>query len=1036
MKKISYFLSNNKLIVNIITIMIFLIGIVSLLGIKQDLFPDVTMDAVNVSAFYPGASAKDVEINVLIPIERKIKTISGIDNYTSIAMENRGNILIEIDQNESDPKTIKDKIYRELASVPDLPDEVEDLEIMDLDPRLKGVYEFGVYLDDDKLTEKELYDYVDKLEIDLLQLPGISDVNIEGYRKREIKINVLLEKMKEKYISLLDIVNSIKNRNVRVPSGTIQSVEGEHSIVTIGEFRDPMDVSDVIIRSNFEREQVTIKDIANIEDGFEKEKIKININNHKGVSINVVKESNADIVKTANIIKKYLSKAEKSVPEGIKLTTISDQSITIKSMLDIVTFNAIIGFILVFIILSIFLMDIKVSFWTAFGIPIVLLVTFTFMKIFGFSINIISLGAIAMLIGIIVDNNIVIAESIYKYRSLDYNHVEASYLGLKEVFLPVLASTLTTVVAFIPLLLMGGIMGKIVFVIPIIVIVALVVSVFESCFLMPAHLSHSKTKKQEKKKVKWYQIMENIYEKLLKRILRYRYFILLFFILFLFFAFAISGNTIKKFVVSDDDSSDLIMIKLEADDGKSLDQTYELIQKVEKKIQQKIKAENIISVKSSVGHHNTDIKKSNEGYFKNWALINIQLIPQVDRKINTNEIMNDLRTEINLEDMKEFKKIEIKKQLLAADTGEAVNVKILGNNEDESKKAADEIKSFIKGIEGVVNVEDNYSSAKKELILKFDYSKMASFNLNVQSVAQTVKTAYEGTVATSKQTLDNILDFRVQIANHKSVEKNEDFLMDLLISNNQGKLIRLKDIAMPIYEKSATSIEHKDGEKALIITADFSDPNLTSMEIMNKIQKNFINIEDKYPGVSLSFGGEAENTMESISDLIISFIIALILVYFIMVILFKNLTQPFLIMISIPFGVAGALLAFTAHGMPLSFFGMIGIIGLAGVVVNSCIIMVDCINKSLKDFEGKELISIIASAAKDRLRPVLLTTMTTVFGLLPTAYGIGGSSPLITPIAISLAYGLLFSILLTLIFIPTVYLIRMDLFKYKRKEIR
>ena len=260
--------------------------------------------------------------------------------------------------------------------------------------------------------------------------------------------------------------------------------------------------------------------------------------------------------------------------------------------------------------------------------------------------------------------------------------------------------------------------------------------------------------------------------------------------------------------------------------------------------------------------------------------------------------------------------------------------------------------------------------------------------------------------------------------------------MDLLISNNQGKLIRLKDIAMPIYEKSATSIEHKDGEKALIITADFSDPNLTSMEIMNKIQKNFINIEDKYPGVSLSFGGEAENTMESISDLIISFIIALILVYFIMVILFKNLTQPFLIMISIPFGVAGALLAFTAHGMPLSFFGMIGIIGLAGVVVNSCIIMVDCINKSLKDFEGKELISIIASAAKDRLRPVLLTTMTTVFGLLPTAYGIGGSSPLITPIAISLAYGLLFSILLTLIFIPTVYLIRMDLFKYKRKEIR
>ncbi|MCG8572273.1 MAG: efflux RND transporter permease subunit [Spirochaetes bacterium] len=1094
MKKLIEYFARHKLVVSILTVFIFIVGLISLLGIKQEVFPDVSMDAINVTAVYPGASAKDVEINVVIPIERKLQAISGIDNFTSISMENQGRVFIEIDEDVENKQSVKDEIFRELSNVAGLPDEVDDLNIHEMNSKLKEVYEIGVYIDpppiknqdfvkmlnqipsksDQKMVENafeldqkkhelyikkgissadqikiaelinqtgykyklvshtELYQFIDQLEKQLLNVGGVSDIRLNGYRDREIKINVIPEKMDQYYISFNDIVNSIKKRNVRVPGGTMESDNGEYSIVTVGEFIDPMEIKDVIIRSNYEQQRITIDDIAEIEDGFEKENIQIRINNNSGVTLEVIKKGEADIIVTTDNIKAFLNKA--NIPEGISITKIMDDSLSIKTLLRIVMNNAIIGFLMVFVLILIFLKDPKTSLWTAFGIPISLLITFTCMRLMDISMNMISLGALAMLLGIIVDDSIVVSESIYKYRAKGFKPIEAAYLGVKDVAAPVLVSILTTIVAFIPLYLIKGMMGKFIVIFPTIVIIALLASLFESLFFLPAHLIHSNKKKkgkdgkEKKLEPKWFKVVEKGYKKFLTIVLKFRYLVLALFIGFFIFTISLSSETIRNFVLIEDDSSDAISLKLEALEGSNLDKTSEYISLVESVLQEEIKPEELLSIKSTIGHHN-DNPRVEEGKHTNWAIIRVNLVPRANRQRDTFEITRELRKKINSDKIPVFTKIEIEEVYMAPDPGKPVNVKLIGNNDKKVKTLGYKIKDYLYTIDGITNIEDSSETVRKEWKIHFDYYKMAQLGIDVDTVAQTVRTAFEGTKATSLQYTDKDLDFRVQLVskNGTAKEKNQDYLLNLLVPNKTGRLLKLKDVASLSLVESEFSIEHEDGDRTFTITADLNTNDLTSMQILQMVQKEFGEEIDQHSDIFLDFGGEAMESQESLRDLGLAFLVAILLIYFILILLFNDLSQPFLIMLAIPFGIVGALLAFVAHSMPLSFMGIIGIIGLCGVVVNDCVVMVSFINKQMKNTDLSTFKTAIVDGAKERLRPVILTTITTVAGLLPTAYGIGGKSPMITPIAIAIAYGLLFATLLTLIFIPSIYCIRLDI---------
>ena len=1021
MERLFRFLENNKLLINVIILSIIIISVISMFQIKQDLIPQASPDVISATIFYPGAAAKDVEQNAIIPIENKLKNIIGIKEYNSISLENSGRVVIYIDQNADNVKSVKDEIFRELNNIPYLTEEVEGVIVKDLNPKLRPVYEIGIYpKKGSNITKKELYDFIDGLEDELLDIKEVGDITKEGYSDREIKIKVNPERIDNYYISLNEIIDSIKIRNVRSLGGSLQSVHRDKNIVTIGEFEDPLDVGEVIIRSDFEGNRVIINDIAKIEDDYKRKNVEIKINGNDGVTLKIIKKADADIVKTVKKIKKYLNSIRYVIPENIEISRISDASLSIVSLLKVLKSNALIGFIFVFIILFIFLQDFRTSFWIAFGIPFVIMITIIILNQIGFSLNLISLLALITLMGMLVDDGIVISEIIYEYKSKGMPPIEAAIKGTKDVIAPVAVSSITTIVAFLPMLSMGGMMGKFIFVFPIIVAITLLASLLEAGTFLPIHLAHSKIRKN--KKANWFDPIAKAYERILSILLKWRYLILLIFIILFIFTIKIVQKPVKNFVLLDDDSSDKILIKLEAETGINLSTTSNYTKKIEKIITNKIKPEELISTKTSVGHHITNGMK-NKGYHENWALIEVNLVPLTERERNADEIIDKLRNNINTKSIHEFKKIIMQKEVFGPPMGDPVDIKLISKDEGKVLTLMKGIEDYLKTIDGVIDIDNDQKRNKDEIKIDFDYKKMAKLGINVSTVANIVRTAYEGVIATTIIKSNEELDFRVQIDD--SFQTNEVFLQNLLIPNIKGNLVKLKDIASFINDKSSASINHYNGNKVITVTANIDQTITTSRKVTKEVRKMY---KGNIPGVKILFGGESSETKDTIKDLAFSFLLSIILIYFILIVLFKSISQPLLIMMTIPFAIAGALIGLVLSGFPLSLMAAIGIIGLCGVVVNDNIVMIDFINKIFKENKGKrKIISLIAEGAKKRLRPVILTTVTTIAALIPTIYGIGGYAGRITPVAIIMAYGLAFDTLVTLIYLPCLYLIRIDI---------
>ncbi|TYB31159.1 MAG: efflux RND transporter permease subunit [Candidatus Mcinerneyibacterium aminivorans] len=1027
MKLLKYF-TKNKILVNLIIILIIAVGIFSLNRLGKDIIPTVEMDSMIINVVYPGASPSDVEINAVVPIENELDQISGIEEYTSFSIENSATIYVTLDDELDDVKSVKDEVYRNISpnNIENFPEEVENLQIFDVNPKQMEVFRLSITpKNESEVKEKELYNFADKIEDNLQKIEGVAEVRKRGYREREILVNVFPEKMRNYYVSLNNIVGSIKSRNVRSTGGSIQSVKKEQTIVTIGEFQNPMDVKDVIIRSSFEKKRVRIRDIANVVDGFKEKTEIVRVNQKQSVILGIVKKENADVVKTANRVKEFIKNSEKRFPEKFKIMGVEDKSLSITSLLNVVSSNAVLGFLLVVFVLLVFL-DFKTSFWTAFGIPLSMLMVFSFMYIEGITLNVITLSAIITVLGMLVDHGIVISEVIYENKVKGMNSFDATIEGVKKVFYPVTVTILTTIAAFLPLMAIKGKMGKVIYVFPVVVTATLIASFFEATVILPNHLAGGKTKKNKKKK-KWFEFLQNVYKYLLKKALRYRYLVLGLFIAIFFGTIFISRSTLQKFVLFWDDSSDKIYINLEAAEGTSLETTKEYTKKVENIVLKEVPERERVSMITNIGNH-TVKRIDSKGDHTNWSQIVLNLVPVTERERIAQEVIRDLRSKINVEKLENFEMIAFEKEEMGPPTGDPVDVKIVYRDEEEGIKFQRNIEKFLSNIDGVYNIENDREGTEEEIKIEFDYERLAQLGLDVVNVANTVRTAYQGSIATSIMTTEDELDFRVQVDDTYQMDRK--FLNRLLVPNNQGRLIRLEQVAKLVTRESQNTINHYNGDRVITINAQVDPDKLTSRQISRRINKKFRPMAMKNQNIDLVMGGEAKETRESMRGALFAFGLAALLIYFLLVMLFNSISQPFMIMMAVPFGIVGALFAFYLHGIPLNFMGIIGIIGLSGVVVNDSVIMVDFINQVYRETEtDQNIIMDIIDGAKQRFRPVVLTTVTTVAGLLPTVYGIGGSATMIVPTVMAIAYGLLFATLITLIFIPSIYMVNVDIKK-------
>ncbi|WP_028330707.1 efflux RND transporter permease subunit [Brachyspira alvinipulli] len=1041
MERIIVFFAKKTMLVNIIVMAILFVGGYYYFNLQKESIPSTDLDKMLIAVTYPGATPLDVEQNAVIPIEEELQGISGIDEYETTIIENVAIIIVTLDETLPDRQPVKDEVFRQMQNVPDLSEDVEEVTTYDLNPNKKSIYTLAVHFKEGMSgNERELFDVSQMLENELVRLEGVGEIRIDGRTDPEIKVYVDPIKMQQNYIALSDVVNALSVRNVRATGGDMESGGKEQTVVTYGEFENPLDASNAVIRSTFNGQRVRVSDIGHVEEGFEDKTVYMRVNRASGYSLSVVKNENADILKTINVVNQYLKDNADLIPENIQVTPMGDDSRTIKSLLDIVTSNLIQGFIVIFITLIIFL-DFKSAMFTSLGMIITMFACFIYMKVTGITFNMMSLAAIITVLGMIVDNSIVVSENIFNFKQAGYKGLEATRLAVSDVVMPMLASTLTTVAAFFPMLTISGIMGKILNIFPKIVIFTLVMSMLQAILLLPNQLQDKEDKyksyKPPKKKSRFKNPLDfdkdALFDKMkipfgaaLEKLIHIRYIVVGAFVALLIASVFLAQNSFKNFVLIYDTSADTIVINIEMPTGTTKEVTTKEIAKIEDVIAKVVKPEELVALYSLVGKQvDQEVVSEEKG---SLAGIMVYLVPAAERNRTADELVVLINEELDKTDIRQTVPIFSMDTKGSVDPGDPVDIRIVGNKTELAKQAKVEIKDFLATIPGVINIDDDDKVGKEELRIMLDYDKIAELGVDVATVANEARAAYYGIEATYIQELENKLNFRVVFDDKYTYDMQ--YLTNLLIPNSSRRLLYLHNLATIQTADGLATLKHYNGERTIKITADIEYGKNTSQKVMNAVREKFKDFSKQYRGLKLVFGGEAKETVKALKQLAFSFAMAFIFVYIVLLLQLNRFIQPIMIMIIIPFGLIGVLLGFAIHRMPLSFMGVVGIIGLAGVVVNNGIILVDLINKLIDEgVEGgkKGVAKAIVDGAKQRLRPVFLTTVTTVIGLLPTVYGIGGRADIIIPIVMALAYGLLFASLLTLIFLPCMFMIMFDL---------
>jgi len=1018
MKRFFRFFAERHLLAILITLMIVLLGLNSLRTIRRDMFPEVDFGEMFVNTRYPGASPEDVELNVTNKIEEQLKEVPGIKTMTSVSMENISFIDVLIDPDAKDQEKVKTEIRDAVDRVTDLPEEVTDAPLVtELKTTIFPVIEVGIAGD---LPYAELREIAKRLEKKLINVDGVSSVTKVGYLAREIHIEVSPDAMRQYQIPLWEIIAAVQARNIRSTGGSFESYTSEKNLVTLAQFEDPLEVGNVIVRSTFEGPLIRVKDLALVRDGFEDPKVLSRMNGRSAISFWVNKKETADAIRTVDAVKSLLDDERRRLPEGVDILLTDDFSRYVRNRFNVVQNNGLIGLALVLIILGIFL-NFRVAFWVAMGIPVALLGVIFLLPIFGAYLDSIALAAMIMVIGIIVDDAIIVAENIQKYRERGEPPLKAAVEGITEVYGPVLTTILTTFIAFAPMFLMTGILGKFVFVIPLVISLALFISLIEATVALPSHLiiglPGEACQPGKAGSRGWFLRLKNPFEKFIYKILKLRYLLLILAVAALIVSLWYAGNYMK-FSLFPAQMADEFYIFVDLPRGASLKATSERVTEIEKLVMALPEGE-LESFGTRIGEK--------EGWYQvgeneNWAVVTVNLTPFSERDRNADQIVEELRAQTDR--LEGFEKTVYYIEAGGPPVGRAITLRVVGAEDSLRTALADSVLAYMEAFGGIKDIErdDNLGKDQVEIMINFD--KLSRLGLTVADIAQNVRIAYDGQTVTSVRYGDEDVDFRILL--QEQVRTGTRYLDDLPIPNQRGRLIPLGEVAWFRTGPGPANYHHFNGDRSITITADIVKEQTTSLEATRAILDHF-RLDRDWPGMRFELGGEAEETQESMASLGRAFLLALVGIYFILILLFNKLTQPLMVMSAIPFGIAGVIFAFALHGESLGFVAIMGIIGLGGVVVNDSLVLVNHINRLQDRMPTEDIKRVVARGSSDRLRAVILTTLTTVGGVLPLAYGFGGTDPYMAPMCLALAYGLMFATPITLVLLPCLYVIRHDI---------
>ena len=1009
----------NSVAANLLMWVLLIGGLFSTVLINKEVFPSFELNLLNISVAYPGAAPQEIEEGINIKIEEAIQDINGIKKVTSVASEGVGSITIEVEDGY-EVQAVLDEAKLRLDAISTFPVNIEKPNIYQIKPENNVIW-VSVYGD---MTLHDMKELAKSVRDDLTQLPAVTRAKVTGVRDYEIAIEVSEDKLREYGLTFSQVALAVQNSSFDLPGGSIRAQDGDILLRTKGQAYTGDDFANIVVTTRPDGSRVMLPQVATIKDDFEERLEYTRFNGKPAAIIEVTSIDDQNALDIADQVKQYVEKRRATLPANAQLDTWGDMTHYLQGRLDMMMSNMFYGALLVFIILAMFL-DLKLAFWVMMGIPVSFLGTMLIMPFdpFSMTINMLTLFAFILVLGIVVDDAIVIGESAYTEVERHGHSLENVIRGAQKVAMPATFGVLTTIAAFIPMLIVSGPMGIIWKSIGMVVILCLTFSLIESKLILPAHLAHMRFKKPGAPRGLFGRFKANFndrvqyfihhsYRNFLERCIKHRYNVVAAFVGVLILSIALVASGKVRWVFFPDIPSDFIQVQLEMDEGSSEDNTLKVVQSIEEalyKMNDKMEQDNGYQV---VKHSFINMSS------RTSAFIFAELTKGEDREVDGVTIASAWRAQ--LPELLSVKKLSFNAS--TNDAGGDISFRLTSSDLDELSAASKDLKQKLASYEGVYDIADNFSSGSHEIRLKIR-PEAEALGLTLSDLARQVRYGFYGYEA--QRILRNKEEIKVMVRYPLEQRRTVGYLENMLIRTPKGTSVPFSTVAQIEKGESYASITRVDGKRAITITANANKNIAEPSKVVQEIQQDYLpQLQAKYPKIQTALDGGSLDEQNAMGGLIQGFFFALFTIYALMAIPLKSYSQPLIIMSVIPFGIIGALFGHLIQGLAMSVLSLCGIVALAGVVVNDSLILVDFVNRARE--QGQSVRQAAVDSGCYRFRAIILTSLTTFVGLVPIILERSLQAQIVIPMATSLAFGILFSTVVTLILVPLLYIILDD----------
>ncbi len=1018
---------------NLLMVLFLALGLLTMGDIRRETFPDFSSTQVTVSAIYPGATAEDVESSVTERIEEAVEGVSNISEVTSTSSEGRATVTIEMREGADSTEFLND-IKTEVEAISNFPMEVEDVIVK----RINTTDQVLSIALTGPMSEPHLKIYAEQLKDKIKQLPLVSQVDLLGFSEHQLLVEIPFYNLMKYGLSISDIQTVISSQSLDLPSGTLETDHTDYIIRFMEERRTPHELAELFVIAGDKGQEVRLGDIARITDRFEDRENIVRFNGERAAMLQINKNKSEDALDIMDQIQLFLEKKELTAPPGVELIITQNISKVVRDRLNMLLINGLEGLLLVFFTLWLFF-NIRMSFWVVMGLPVSFCMTFFFMGLIDFSFNMLSMVGLLIAIGILMDDAIVIAENIAAHLEKGKSSLEATIDGVSEVAAGVFSSFLTSLFVFGALALsMTGDIGKVLYAIPVVLLLTISISLVEAFGILPNHLSHSlkdyDPAQKSSSRIKFDSFIDYLRENLLGNtvdlVVQFRY-LFLGCIIFLFIA-SISmipmGNL--KFKPFPDTEGDVIQARILMPQGTSFDRLEKVVDRVTsaiKEIDEELTPDqpdgnSLVENIGVIFNTNADAGESGP----HVATVSVDLLDAESRNSTIDEITSSWRKKVG--EIADVININYKEPSLGPG-GLAIEIDLLGQDLKRLKLASTELQRWLEGYEGVVDLDDNLRPGKPEFRIKLNSGALA-MGFTAKSVADQLRSAFYGSIAREIQYGGESYEVMVKIA-EEDMSKITN-LSSFYVIGPKGDRVPLTSVATVEQGRGYATISRTNSLRTVTVTGDVDTSVANANEIVQDTRKQYLpTLLEKYPDIQVSFGGETKEGQTSLVGMLRAFLIGIFGVFIILSIQFRSYFEPIVVMILIPFALIGVIWGHIIFGLNLSMPSIMGFISLAGIVVNDSILLVTFIRNHIEN--GQKVMQAATSASRERFRAVMLTSLTTIMGLLPLMAERSMQAQILKPLACSIIFGLLMTTVLVLLVIPALYSV-FDDFNLLRKH--